>query len=151
MLAVDRRRFLEIGGYDPIYFPGRIEDLDLGFRGWMAGWRGYYVPESVAYHHGFGTFEPELGMARWDRLARRNTLIFTWKNTAGARLLAHLPWLPVRLGADAGSRASSTSRRRSIEAARPARTGCSRRAARWRSGGGGWIARQEAFFRRFRW
>ena len=56
VLAVDRRRFLELGGYDPIYFPGRIEDLDLGFRGWMAGYRGYYVPESVAYHWGFGTF-----------------------------------------------------------------------------------------------
>ena len=48
VLAVDRGRFLALGGYDPIYFPGRIEDLDLGFRGWMAGWRGYYVPESLA-------------------------------------------------------------------------------------------------------
>ena len=93
ILAVDRRRFLEVGGYDPIYFPGRIEDLDLGFRGWMAGYRGYYVPGSVAYHHGFGTFDSVLGMARSDRLARRNTLIFMWKNTAGARLLAHLLWL----------------------------------------------------------
>ena len=61
VLAVDRRRFLALGGYDPIYFPGRIEDLDLGFRGWMAGYRGYYVPESVAYHRGFGTFGPQLG------------------------------------------------------------------------------------------
>ena len=38
VLAVDRRKFLALGGYDPVYFPGRIEDLDLGFRGWMAGW-----------------------------------------------------------------------------------------------------------------
>ena len=44
VLAVDRRRFLELGGYDPIYFPGRIEDLDLGFRGWMAGYRGLLRP-----------------------------------------------------------------------------------------------------------
>ena len=65
VLAVDRRRFLELGGYDPIYFPGRIEDLDLGFRGWMAGYRGYYVPESVAYHRGFGTFE--LRARAWPR------------------------------------------------------------------------------------
>ena len=99
VLAVDRRRFLEIGGYDPIYFPGRIEDLDLGFRGWMAGYRGYYVPESIAYHWGFGTFAPELGLARSQWLASRNTLIFMWKNTSGARLLAHLLWLPIRLGA----------------------------------------------------
>ena len=37
VLAVDRAKFLALGGYDPLYFPGRIEDLDLGFRGWMAG------------------------------------------------------------------------------------------------------------------
>ena len=90
VLAVDRRKFLELGGYDPIFFPGRIEDLDLGFRGWMAGYRGYYVPESVAFHQGFGTFEPQLGKGRCDELASRNTLIFMWKNTSGARLLAHL-------------------------------------------------------------
>ena len=90
VLAVDRRRFLELGGYDPIYFPGRIEDLDLGFRGWMAGYRGYYVPESIAYHWGFGTFASELGMARSQWLASRNTLIFMWKNTAGAAVAGTL-------------------------------------------------------------
>jgi GT2 family glycosyltransferase len=149
VLAVHRRRFLEIGGYDPIYFPGRIEDLDLGFRGWMAGYRGYYVPESVAYHRGFGTFEAELGMARSDRMARRNTLIFVWKNTAGARLLAHLCWLPVRLGAalvrgrlDFAAAMVDAVRLlgRVLEARRELAVG-----------GPGWIARQEAFYRRFRW
>jgi N-acetylglucosaminyl-diphospho-decaprenol L-rhamnosyltransferase len=149
VLAVDRRRFLEIGGYDPIYFPGRIEDLDLGFRGWMAGYRGYYVPESVAYHHGFGTFESELGLARSDRLARRNTLIFMWKNTAGVRLLAHLLWLPIRLGATV-LRGRLEFAAAMIEAlARLDRVLAARRELS--VGGGGWIARQEAFYRRFRW
>jgi GT2 family glycosyltransferase len=149
VLAVDRRRFLEIGGYDPIYFPGRIEDLDLGFRGWMAGFRGYYVPESVAYHRGFGTFESELGLARSDRLARRNTLIFTWKNTAGARLLAHLLWLPIQLVAalvrgrlgTAAAMIEAVSRLDQVMAARRALA----------VGGADWIVRQEAFYRRFRW
>lgn len=149
VLAVDRRRFLEIGGYDPIFFPGRLEDLDLGFRGWMAGYRGYYVPESIAYHRGFGTFESELGPARSDRLARRNTLIFMWKNTSGPRLLRHLLWLPVRLVA-ALAQGRLDAAAAMVEAA-----------ARWNEvlrarralavGGGDWIARQEAFYRRFRW
>ena len=76
ILAVDRGRFLALGGYDPVYFPGRIEDLDLGFRGWMAGWRGYYVPESVAYHKGFGSFGPAFGAAGCDQLATRKHLDF---------------------------------------------------------------------------
>jgi GT2 family glycosyltransferase len=149
VLAIDRRRFLAVGGYDPIYFPGRIEDLDLGFRGWMAGFRGYYVPESVAYHHGFGTFEPQLGRARCDELASRNTLIFIWKNTSGGRLLTHLLWLPIRLGhallrgrfSFVSGLCAALRRSRSIWAARRA----------WGVGQCGWTQRQEAFYRRFQW
>jgi N-acetylglucosaminyl-diphospho-decaprenol L-rhamnosyltransferase len=149
VLAVDRCRFLALGGYDPIYFPGRIEDLDLGFRGWMAGYRGYYVPESIAYHLGFGTFEPRLGSEQCDRLASRNTLIFMWKNTSGARLLNHLLWLPARLLHSlvrgrfgfAFGLIEALKRGRRIWAAR-------RMLA---VGQGAWTERQEAFFRRFQW
>jgi GT2 family glycosyltransferase len=97
VLAVDRQKFLALGGYDPMYFPGRIEDLDLGFAGWMRGWRGYYVPRSLAYHKGFGTFQQAFGKAGCDRLAARNTLLFAWKNLRGRWLLEHLTWLPVRV------------------------------------------------------
>lgn len=145
VLAVHRARFLELGGYDPIYFPGRIEDLDLGFRAWMAGLRGYYVPESVAYHKGFATFAPELGEARCDGLAIRNTLIFAWKNLSGRRLASHLAWLPVRLarGGKAFRRAFVEAASRWREVARARRT--------LRAGAVGWVDRQEAFFRRFEW
>jgi GT2 family glycosyltransferase len=149
VLAVDRSRFLALGGYDPIYFPGRIEDLDLGFRGWMAGYRGYYVPEAVAFHQGFGTFAPELGRRRCEHLARRNTFIFTWKNTGGARLLAHFLWLPLRLGyallrgnvAWAFGLLSALNRGHEILAARRALL----------AGQVGWIKRQEAFYQQFEW
>jgi N-acetylglucosaminyl-diphospho-decaprenol L-rhamnosyltransferase len=149
VLAVHRRRFLDLGGYDPIYFPGRIEDLDLGFRGWMAGYRGYYVPEAVAYHQGFATFEPELGRSGCDRLASRNTFIFTWKNTGGARLFYHFLWLPARLAyglvrgrvAHAAGLLSALWRWRDILAAR----------RRLLVGRCGWIEKQEAFYRQFQW
>jgi GT2 family glycosyltransferase len=149
VLAVHRCRFLALGGYDPIYFPGRIEDLDLGFRGWMAGWRGYYVPESVAYHSGFATFRPQLGKVRCEGLDSRNSLIFMWKNTSGARLMTHLFWLPLRIGhallrgrlSFASGLLAALRRGRRIMAARRALA----------VGQGGWHERQEAFFRRFAW
>lgn len=149
VLAVDRRKFLDLGGYDPIYFPGRIEDLDLGFRGWMAGWKGYYVPESVAYHRGFGSFGPALGHAGCDRLALRNTLIFAWKNLSGPRLAAHLAWLPARL-----AHALAVGRWGFLQALAEA---IERLGSIWKLrrrlavGQGGWTARQEEFFRRFQW
>ena len=149
ILAVDRRKFLELGGYDPIFFPGRIEDLDLGFRAWMAGYRGYYVPESVAFHRGFGSFAPAFGRAGCDRLALRNTLLFTWKNLAGLRFSSHCFWLPVRflhalflgrIGA-LSAMLSAFSRLRPVLSSRRIR----------RVGLNDWTARQEAFFRRFEW
>jgi N-acetylglucosaminyl-diphospho-decaprenol L-rhamnosyltransferase len=135
VLAVDRARFLALGGYDPLYFPGRIEDLDLGFRGWMAGWRGYYVPAARAYHRGFGSFAPAFGRAGCDRLALRNTLLFAW----------NLAWLPVRLALRWRTCAPAL-----LDAL--ARLGPALSARRALAvGHDGWTARQEEFFRRFRW
>ncbi len=89
VLAIDRRRFLELGGYDPIYFPGRIEDLDLGFRSWMAGYRGLLRARiGRVITRVSARSSRELGKGRCDELASRNTLIFMWKNMGGARLLA---------------------------------------------------------------
>ena len=147
VLAVDRARFLALGGYDPIYFPGRIEDLDLGFRGWMAGWRGYYVPESVAYHKGFGSFGPAFGREGCDRLATRNTLLFAWKNLSGPRLAGHLAWLPARLAFALASRRGSFAMALVEALGRLREVFTSRRTLA--VGRDGWTAQQEAFFERF--
>jgi GT2 family glycosyltransferase len=149
VLAVDRRKFLELGGYDPIYFPGRIEDLDLGFRGWMAGYRGYYEPRSVAYHQGLATFGHALGTAGCDRLTARNTFLFAWKNLAGLRLACHLGWIPARLAywLVCGridlvlSLVAALGKWREVRAARRA----------LEVGQGMWVERQEQFFHRFQW
>jgi GT2 family glycosyltransferase len=149
VLAVDRRKFLALGGYDPLYAPGRIEDLDLGYRGWMCGWRGYYVPESVAYHRGFASFGPAFGASGNDRLALRNTILFAWKNLRGRRLASHVAWLPVRLAwAMATGRVDQLIAM--VEAASLLRpTLQSRRAERVARRAG--VPQQEAFFRRFAW
>ncbi|MBI3319505.1 MAG: glycosyltransferase [Candidatus Omnitrophica bacterium] len=88
VLAVDRRKFLALGGYDSLYLPGRLEDLDLCYRGWVAGWKARYVPQAVAYHKGFASFHEAFGVDGCDRLALRNTLLFVWKNLRDGRCLA---------------------------------------------------------------
>lgn len=53
--ALYRRNALrEIGGFDEDYFC-YLEDVDLGFRLRLAGYRCLYVPQSVAHHIGSGT------------------------------------------------------------------------------------------------
>lgn len=152
ILAVDRAKFLALGGYDPIYFPGRLEDLDLSFRGWMHGWRGLYVPASRAWHKGFGSFEPAFGMAGCDRLALRNTLIFTWRNIRGRRLLRHWLWIGPRLMHSVMFRRGEFARA-FAEAVKlwSNRSALSTSGSRVRLPSCDRRRRQEAFFRRFSW
>jgi len=151
ILAVDRRAFLDLGGFDPLFRPGRIEDLDFGYRVWMAGGRGLYVPASVAYHKGFGSFGPAFGAEGCDRLALRNTLLFCWKNLRGRRLAAHLGWLPAR-----GLYELLRGRRATLAAVWEAlgrwpELRAARRRLAARLDRSVWSARQEAFFQEFRW
>lgn len=97
-LTIRRDRFLELGGYDDLYLPGILEDLDLCYRGWRMGWKGYFVPESVIYHKGQASFAPAFGSTRIRRMASRNTCYFMWKNIDDPSLrLLDLLWMPVRI------------------------------------------------------
>jgi len=97
-LAVDCRVFAALGGFDPVYLPGRLEDLDFAFRGYLAGYHARYVPDALAWHQGAGTFGKVFGTAGCERLALRNTLLFQWKNLRHPLCLARqLAALPIRL------------------------------------------------------
>lgn len=98
VVAFDRLKFLELGGYDELYFPGRMEDVDLCYRGWKAGYKGYYAPESLSYHEGLHSFHRAFGKDETLEMAYRNTFIFMWKNitdfSISLRCIAFLPvWL----------------------------------------------------------
>jgi GT2 family glycosyltransferase len=97
-MAVHRGKFLELGGFDPLFLPGRYEDLDLAFRGWLRGYKAVYVPHAVAYHKGRATFGLHFGARGIDRLDVRNSLLFAWKNLHTRSLLAqHLAFLVMRI------------------------------------------------------
>jgi N-acetylglucosaminyl-diphospho-decaprenol L-rhamnosyltransferase len=98
VLAVDRRVFVALGGFDPLYLPGRLEDLDFAYRGYLAGYRAVHVPDAIAFHRGAASFGPAHGAAGCDILALRNTLLFQWKNLAHPLHLAReaVGW-PLRL------------------------------------------------------
>lgn len=75
-MAVDRRKFLEIGGFSRLYFPMYCDDLDLGFRAWRKGWRSIYDPESTVYHRENGSGESD-----WVRhYMLRNAFLFEWSS-----------------------------------------------------------------------
>jgi len=51
------------------------EDLDVGWRANRLGWRGYYVPDAVAYHYRGGSQKEGGWLGRFSQLSQRPTEI----------------------------------------------------------------------------
>jgi len=96
--AFDRKKFNELGGYDDMYLPGYVEDLDLCYRGWKRGWYGLYEPRSVMFHEGCASFNKTYGHDRKLTIVHRNTFLFFWKNVTSFRqIFLHVLFIVPRL------------------------------------------------------
>lgn len=89
--AFDRRKFLELGGFDSLLAPFYLEDTDLGYQAWKCGWKVLYQPRSIVYHEHRGTIGKKFGEAQIQAVLKKNYLLFAWKNIHETpRLLSHL-------------------------------------------------------------
>lgn len=92
-----RDRFQALGGFDLLYAPFTVEDLDLCYRAWKRGWTVRYEPTALVLHEHSATIG-RVGARRRRRIMARNFWLFHWKNLSDARsLAAHLVWLIPRL------------------------------------------------------
>lgn len=86
--AFDRRKFLELGGFDPLFEPFYLEDTDLGFEAWKRGWKVLYQPDSVVHHQHRGTIGRQFTEAQIQAVLKKNFILFAWKNIYEWRRLA---------------------------------------------------------------
>jgi GT2 family glycosyltransferase len=77
-MLIDRQTYLDMDGFDESFF-ALYEDVDLGWRLWLAGQEVSYSPESIVYHRGHSTFETQT-MAKMRYLMHRNALMTVLKN-----------------------------------------------------------------------
>jgi GT2 family glycosyltransferase len=68
----DRAKFLALGGFDEIYEPAYVEDLDLGYRAWRRGWPSVYVAGARVLHRHRATTARFFTGKELDRLLDRN-------------------------------------------------------------------------------
>lgn len=112
--AFDRRKFLELGGFDPLLRPFYLEDTDLGYRAWKRGWKVLYQPASHVWHEHRGTIGKTFRRQYIEDVIRRNFVLFAWKNIhepgrlAGHFLHAWAGALASWLGGESLERASLT-------------------------------------------
>ena len=78
--AFDRRKFLELGGFDELLAPFYLEDTDLGYLAWKRGWKILYQPASVVFHEHRGTIGSRFSEAYIQGVLKKNFLLFAWKN-----------------------------------------------------------------------
>lgn len=85
--------FEKIGGFDPDYFI-YVEETDLGWRCWLAGYKAVFVPESVVYHE-FGTSTIILGKSKNNYNAKfhgcKNYILTLFKNLELKNIFTILP------------------------------------------------------------
>ncbi len=79
----------EVGLLDSKFF-GYHEDLDLGWRARMLGYKSYYVPNSIVYHHGSAQWQ---WSARKFYLLERNRWIVLMTNYSSKTFFKLIPFL----------------------------------------------------------
>ena len=88
-MFVRRTVFDTLGGFDESYFMF-FEDVDLGWRLNLMGWRYAYEPKSLAYHKHHASME-SYGSHKETYLLERNALYTLYKNLEQASLDETLP------------------------------------------------------------
>ena len=88
-MFVRRNVFDLLGGFDERFFMF-FEDVDLGWRLNLRGWRFVYEPRSLAFHRHHATMD-KFGSFREDYLLERNALFALYKNFDDATLAEALP------------------------------------------------------------
>lgn len=90
-MAMDAALFRRLGGFDEEFF-AYYEDVDLGWRTWLAGEAVWYVPTSVCYHHHSSTSR-RLPIEMIRLLQVRNPMLACFKNYDPENLARVLPAL----------------------------------------------------------
>ena len=86
-VALDKERFMALGGFDDLFEPFYYEDTDLGFRAWRRGWQCVVAPEARVIHYHQGTIARSFRKFKVKAIRKRNRLFFTWKNLTATSLL----------------------------------------------------------------
>ncbi len=88
--AFDRRKLLELGGFEPLMSPFYWEDVEISYRAWKRGWTVLYEPGSLVYHDASTTIKKTFRKIKIARIDIRNRFLFLWKNLHDPfMLLAH--------------------------------------------------------------
>lgn len=93
--AIYRRSvFKKIGYFDKMHF-AYLEDVDIGYRAQIYGYRNLYCPKAIVYHVGSGTSGSKYNSFKV-KLAARNNIYLNYKNMPLAQCIIN--FIPISIG-----------------------------------------------------
>jgi GT2 family glycosyltransferase len=93
-----RQKLLQIGGFDQVYRPFYVEDVDLSYRAWKSGWKCLLEPSATVYHETSSTILNMHKKRKIKFIGDRNRTLFLWLNISDPILIArYFLFLPFSL------------------------------------------------------
>ena len=90
--AIYRKKMLEsLGYFDENHF-AYLEDIDIGYRARIHGYKNVYAPKAVVYHVGSG-FSGSAHNAFKVKLSSRNSVYLAYKNMPFLQIIVNSPFL----------------------------------------------------------
>ena len=71
---VDRKKIIELGGFDEIFAPFYVEDYELSLRAWRFGWKCYYAHDAICRHKESVTIKTKTKKNQINKIYYRNKM-----------------------------------------------------------------------------
>jgi O-antigen biosynthesis protein len=86
----DTAKLRALGGFDEVYEPAYVEDLDVGYRGWQRGWPTVFVADAQLVHDHRSTTSRYYSEDELELVLERNYLRFLARCVSSPELFAKL-------------------------------------------------------------
>lgn len=87
----NRKVFDEIGYFDENFF-AYLEDIDIGYRAQISGYKNIYCPDAIVHHIGSGTSGSKYNEFKV-KLSGRNNIYLIYKNMPLLQIIINFPFL----------------------------------------------------------
>jgi len=93
-----RQKLLQLDGFDPMYRPFYVEDMDLSYRAWKSGWKCLLEPSATVHHQTSSTILSLHKKRKIKFIGDRNRTLFLWLNiTDMPIIIRYICFLPFSL------------------------------------------------------
>jgi GT2 family glycosyltransferase len=90
---VDRKKLLELGGFDELFAPYYIEDYELSLRAWRMGWKCYYEHNAVCRHRTSSSIRSKSRKRQIQTIYYRNKIFLHAIHLPKSQMILYYPQL----------------------------------------------------------